>query len=32
MNLRLGVYGYHSQVSFPEVFSGPLPLGLDMVL
>ena len=32
MNLRLGVYGYHAALSYPEVFTGPLPRGLDMVL
>jgi PRTRC genetic system protein A len=30
MDMRLGVYGDHTTVSFPEVFSGPLPLGLDL--
>lgn len=31
MGMRLGVYGYHTRVTYPEVFTGPLPTGLEMV-
>jgi hypothetical protein len=29
MNMRLGVYGYHSPLSYPQVFAGPVPRGLS---
>jgi PRTRC genetic system protein A len=32
MAMRVGVYGYHAQVRYPEVFSGPVPADLDVAV